>query len=237
MNKRLVIIPAYNEELNISDVVGELKGKVPACDILVVDDGSSDRTAVLAEEAGADVITLPFNCGIGAAVQTGFKYAREKRYGVALQLDADGQHDPSFIKDLAREIENKNADVVIGSRFLKAGSYKVSFMRMVGIWIFSKVNSFILKQYISDNTSGFRAYNEKALDFLAENYPRDYPEPEAVVALGINGFKIKEIPVFMRARKRGRSSIHTARPVYYMIKVPLAIFMNVLRPICKKGDK
>jgi len=230
----LVVIPAYNEEANISSVIDEVKRSAVTADIIVVDDGSRDKTAEIAEKAGVGVLRLPFNCGIGASVQTGFKYARDRGYAICVQIDGDGQHDAAFLPSLVKEIKEDKVDVVIGSRFLQKEGYKSTALRMCGIWIFQKLNSFVLGQYISDSTSGFRAYNKRAINFLAEDYPRDYPEPEAVVTLGLHLFTIKEVPIVMRQRKTGVSSINRARPVYYMTKVLLAIFMNILRAILER---
>jgi len=235
MREVLVIVPAYNEEANIESTIEEIEHASPESDILVINDGSDDKTGELAERPGVCVLSLPFNCGIGAAVQMGFKYAKDNDYQIAVQVDADGQHDPNFIKELVKEIKDENTDMAIGSRFLKKGGHKSSFVRRIGIWIFQRVNSFVLKRYISDNTSGFRAYSKRAIDFLSENYPRDYPEPEAVVILGLRGFNIREIAVTMRARKKGKSSINNVRPVYYMLKVLLAISMNIVRTFYERS--
>lgn len=232
--KTLVIIPAYNEASNISSIVTEVRDTAPDCDIVVIDDGSNDETAALAERRGALVLSLVFNCGIGAAVQTGFKYAKENNYDAAVQIDGDGQHDPSGIAALLDEMKKSGCDLVIGSRFLSKSSYTSSRARMLGIWIFRKVNSFLLGQTITDSTSGFRAYNKRTVEFLSENYPGDYPEPEAVVLLGLKGYRIKEAPVQMRKRSGGKSSIGVSKSIYYMPKVLLAIFMNTIRAFTER---
>ena len=225
----LAIVPAYNEEGAIRRVVEEIQRVRPRIDVVVIDDGSTDGTAVAAREVGAGVISLPFNLGIGGAVQTGFKYADEKAYETAVQVDGDGQHRPDQIPVLLNALKKKAVDVVIGSRFLKTEGYTTSFARKFGVRIFVLVNSVLLKQRITDNTSGFRAYNRKVITFFADNYPYDYPEPESVIMLYRNGFSIAEVPVTMREREHGRSSISAFRAAYYMVKVLLAIFMNMFK--------
>lgn len=227
----LIIIPAYNEAENIGYVIESIRAGYSAADILVINDGSTDHTGLNAEKKGmAKVIHLPCNLGIGGAVQTGFKYARLQSYDTVLQFDGDGQHLASEIAPLLNPIENDLADVVIGSRFgPDTKGFKSTPVRRIGIKIFSHLNSLITRQRITDNTSGFRAYNKKALHFLAEYYPADYPEPEAVIILGKNGFRMKEIPVQMLERQGGQSSIRGFATVYYMLKVLLGIFMGAMR--------
>ncbi len=197
-------------------------------DVVVIDDDSSDGTAEVAREKGAKVVSLPFNLGIDGAVQTGFKYAKRERYDIAVQIDADGQHIPEQAEALINRILNNEADVVIGSRYLtKNRSYNTPLSRRVGMVIFSFVNSLVIKQKITDNTSGFRAYNSNAIKFLSNNYLLDYPEVEAVVVLVKNNFRIVEIPVQMRQRNSGKSSITLVKSIYYMIKVLLGIFVSL----------
>jgi glycosyltransferase involved in cell wall biosynthesis len=229
--KVLVIIPAYNEVANIVRVIESVRAEYPAADILVVNDGSTDQTGQYAEKTGqAKVIHLPCNLGIGGTIQTGFKFACLQGYDAALQFDGDGQHQASEISALLAPIENDQADVVIGSRFLSASQgYKSTPFRRIGIKIFFLLNSLLIRQKITDNTSGFRAYNKKALQFMAEYYPADYPEPEAVILLGKNGFRMREIPVHMLERQGGQSSIRGVVTVYYMLKVILGIFMGAIR--------
>ena len=227
--KTLVIIPAYNEEKNIASVASGVRGTVPDCDILVVDDGSKDRTKAVAKEFGCAVVSLPFNMGIGAAVQTGFIYAKRYHYDLAIQVDADGQHIPEEIERIVRPILNGKYDVVVGSRYIKRSNYKTPWTRRLGMIILSSINSVILKKRITDTTSGFRAYNRKAILFLADNYPDDYPEPEALVLLSRSSFRIAEVPVQMNNRLEGKSSITPFRSIYYMIKVILAIFVDLFK--------
>ncbi len=227
-----VIVPAYNEAMNIEQVIVALYTEEPNWDILVINDGSVDGTGEIAEKTGcAKVINLPSNLGIGGCVQTGFKYANRHDYDVAVQFDGDGQHNPYEIQKIIKPIIYEDADVVIGSRFLDAhNGFKSNPLRRLGINIFSLVNAILINQEITDNTSGFRAYNKKAIKFLSRNYPIDYPEPEAIVLLSKNGFRLKEVPVKMNDRRGGRSSIRGLRPIYYMIKVLLAVIVNTIRP-------
>jgi glycosyltransferase involved in cell wall biosynthesis len=225
----LAVVPAFNEGDAIGGVVSELRRVRPAVEVLVVDDGSSDATAKSAENAGARVLRLPVNLGIGGAVQTGFRYAARHGYDAVVQVDGDGQHIPSEIPSLLEEMSRTGADVVIGSRFLDVRGYTTSPVRRIGTRVFSAVNSLVLGRRISDNTSGFRAYSANAVRFLSENYPQDYPEPESVILLGRNGFSIREVPVRMREREHGQSSISALRSVYYMVKVLLAIFVDLFK--------
>lgn len=233
----LIIVPAFNEAATIVEVVGSLARECPATDVVVVDDGSSDDTALLAQRTGkARVIRLPVNLGIGGAVQTGFKLACRDGYDAAVQFDGDGQHLASEIGSLLAPLASDQADVVIGSRFGREGhGFKSTRARLLGIKFFAMVNSLLIGQRIADNTSGFRAYNARALRFLTDYYPVDYPEPEAVILLGKNGFRLREVPVRMRARQGGESSIRGVRSVYYMMKVFLGILMGTLRPRVRRG--
>ena len=234
--KILVIVPAYNEEMNIAAVVRNISDARTlladaVLDVAVVNDGSTDNTLKAAETTEAVVINLPYNLGIGGAVQTGFRYALENDYDIAIQIDGDGQHDPKFLPALIAPITAGSYDVVIGSRFLDTGrtGFRSTFLRRIGIKVFEWINSIIIGQKITDNTSGFRAFNKKAIALLSEEYPSDYPEPETVIMLGLRKFRIAEIPVIMRERQGGRSSIHSWISAYYMVKVLLAIFVNVFK--------
>jgi hypothetical protein len=236
----LVIVPAYNEGKNIGRVIEELKGLDFGLDILVVNDGSADDTSQAARTTGkALVIDLPKNLGIGGAVQTGFKYASRNGYRMAVQFDGDGQHLASELVKLVSALEERGASMVIGSRFLqKHEGFRSTFTRRIGIRIFQILNSLLIGQKITDNTSGFRAYDHKAIQFLARHYPVDYPEPEAVILLGRNGFRIEEEFAVMRERQEGGSSIAGLLGIYYMIKVILAIIMTALRkPLESMGGR
>lgn len=226
----LVVVPAFNEAENLPLLLASLRQEAPFADVLVVNDGSRDQTGEVAEaQAGTRVVNLPCNLGIGGAVQTGFKYAARHGYTIALQVDGDGQHKPKEIESLVDPIRQDLADMVIGSRFLGVRSFRSSFARRLGIALFAVVNSWLIRQRVTDNTSGFRAYSRKAIEFLAEHYPTDYPEPETVILLGKNGFRILEIPVEMQERQGGASSITPLRSVYYMIKVLLAVLVSACR--------
>lgn len=229
MNKILIIIPAYNEEQSLPGVIADLKQFVPDADILVVNDGSRDRTTDVARTAGVKVAVLPFNLGIGGAMQTGYRYAHANGYACAIQFDGDGQHLAEEIAILLELLRAGKADLVVGSRFLDRGDYRAPFFRRIGIWIFSTFLSAILGMTVTDTTSGFRAANRRVIEFFARAYPEDYPEVESLVLLHRAGHAIAEAPVRMRDRTAGRSSITPVRSAYYMIKVLLAVFIDLLK--------
>jgi glycosyltransferase involved in cell wall biosynthesis len=224
----LFIVPAYNEAGALPGVLRDLRERWPEGDIVVVNDGSTDDTGALARRLGADVLDLPCNLGIGAAVQTGLLFARERGYAAAVQFDGDGQHRADQVAALLAPIQAGEADVVIGSRFLQGG-YHAPPVRRAGMAVFRWFNSLLAGQRLTDNTSGFRAYTAPALAFLAGEYPFDYPEPESAVALVRHGYRVREVPVEMRARQAGTSSITFWRAGYYMVKVLLAIAAGALR--------
>jgi hypothetical protein len=227
--KVLVIIPAFNEEGSVGKVVEEVKTHLPQIDALVVNDGSTDLTSEIAKAKGAIVLDLPFNLGIGGAMQAGYKYAYEKDYDIAIQVDGDGQHDPREIPKLLRALEEAKVDVVTGSRFIGDSDYKASMMRRLGSLILSKAISMVVGQKLTDPTSGFRAANRRAIQLFSVNYPQDYPEPEAMVLLHQCRLKMKEIPVKINQRYSGESSITKLRSIYYMVKVLLAIFVDCFK--------
>jgi glycosyltransferase involved in cell wall biosynthesis len=229
--KLLIIIPAYNEEQSLPGVIKDLHEHVPSADILVVNDGSSDATSRIAREWGAKALDLPFNLGIGGAMQAGYLYALHNCYEFAVQFDGDGQHVAGEIQKLLRPLEAGTSDIVIGSRFLSQGGYKVSFSRRIGIRIFSFIISQILGAPITDSTSGFRAVNRWVIDFYAQTYPEDYPEVEALVLLHKLDLRMIEVPVTMRERTGGKSSITIVRSVYYMVKVLLAIMIDLMKKV------
>ncbi len=204
---------------------------MPQAEILVVNDGSRDATAGIARDMQVKVLDLPFNLGIGGAVQTGYLYASEKGYDVAVQFDGDGQHVAGEIAKLLEPIRSGRADLAIGSRFLNPGDYRAPLFRRLGIRIFSCVLSRILGTEVTDSTSGFRAANRKAIDFLSRSYPDDYPEVESLVLLHKMSMKMQEVPVTMRERTGGKSSITPGRSVYYMTKVLMAIFIDLLKKV------
>jgi glycosyltransferase involved in cell wall biosynthesis len=229
-HRRIAIVPARNEEGAVGRVVEELRDFDPALDVLVIDDGSDDETARSAAAAGAAVVRLPFNLGIGGAVQTGFKYALEHGYGTVIRLDGDGQHDPQQIPNLLAPLERDEADVVVGSRFAEgAGDYKPPFARRAGIRWFAHLVSLLTRQKLTDTTSGFQAVNARAIRLFAIDYPHDYPEVEAAVMVVRHRLRILEVPAQMRGRETGRSSITMLRSLYYAIKVTLALLVGIFR--------
>jgi glycosyltransferase involved in cell wall biosynthesis len=232
MPGKLAIVPAHNEAGAVGPTVAEIRRWAPGFDVLVVDDGSTDTTAARARAAGATVLTLPFNLGIGGAMQAGYLYAREKGYGVAVQVDGDGQHDPRFIKDLLSRLESDPAlNMVTGSRFLDGESdgYRSSAARRVGIRVFSRLVSLITRQRVTDPTSGFRMTDRRGIELFARDYPHDYPEIEAILLMHAHRLNSCEIPVAMRARTSGSSAISSSQSIYYMVKVLLAVFVGLFR--------
>ena len=225
MSKVLLIIPAYNEEESLRSLIEEIKAVCLEVDYLVVNDCSSDDTERLLEELEANYISLPCNMGIGGAVQSGYRYAAQNGYDIAIQIDGDGQHDVRFVKDMVKLIEDKQADVVIGSRFIDKEGFQSSQARRIGIRILSMLIRLMCGAKVKDVTSGFRAVNRRFIELFAENYPDDYPEPEVIVTAKLYGAVIKELPVVMRERTTGKSSINLKRSIYYMIKVGLAIII------------
>lgn len=227
--KVLIIIPAYNEETAIGKVIRRIKLNMPDAHILVVNDGSIDRTSLKALKAGADVINLPFNLGIGGAVQTGYLYAKNNGYDIAVQVDGDGQHDPSYIKRLMQPVVEGRADMVIGSRYIARTSYRSSFLRRLGIIFFSALINLITGQKVKDTTSGYRVVNRKLIEYFATKYPTDYPEVDVLVRLYKNNYKILEVPVEMQERHSGKSSITPLRSIYYMLKVSLSLIIGAIK--------
>jgi glycosyltransferase involved in cell wall biosynthesis len=228
--RKLAIVPAYNEEQMVGRVVREIGRHAPDFDVVVVDDGSLDGTAVAAEQAGATVLRQPFNLGIGGAMQAGYKYALHHDYEVAVQVDGDGQHKPEYLPAMVEALHTSGeADMVYGSRFLGDPGYKVPWGRRLGNRIFGTLLSLIVRQEITDPTSGFRMVNRNGIELFARDYPHDYPEVEAILMLHAHRLKIHEVHVRMNARGFGESSIDYPRSAYYMIKVMLAIFVGLLR--------
>ncbi len=223
-----IIIPVYNEEANISKLVDNIKLVVPYAQVITIDDGSSDKSAVAASRAGAKVISHPFNLGYGAALQTGYKYALKKGIEAIVQLDGDGQHDPSHIPEFLNIIEKNEADVVIGSRFLSGETYKIPLVRKIGMRLFSIIATVIMKQPITDSTSGYQALNSKVIQFYAgRRYPVDFPDADVLIMLKRSGFRIKEVPVKMYGSMK---SMHSGlKPFYYIFKIFLSIFLTMFR--------
>lgn len=234
--RRIAVLPAYNEASSVASVVHEVRRADPGIEILVVDDGSTDETAAAARVAGARVVRLPFNLGIGAAVQTGLRYALKEGFEIAFQVDADGQHDPIGLDGLAAPIIAGRADLVIGSRFGRHSTYRAPFARRMGIRLFAKIVSLLVGSRITDPTSGFRAFNRRAIELFACDYPHDYPEVESTVLVDRSGMRVVEVPVQMRPRLGGESSITRFRPAYYVAKVSVGILVGLLRrPLAAEG--
>jgi glycosyltransferase involved in cell wall biosynthesis len=226
----VAIVPAFNEEGAVGGVIDGIRAFDPSFDIVVVDDGSTDRTAAVARERGAAVVTLPYNLGIGGAVQTGFVYALEGGYDVAVRLDGDGQHDPADLKALLVPIDAGTADIVTGSRFSDVdGTYRPPLARRIGIVWFAKLVSALTRQRVTDTTSGFQALNRKGIALFASDYPSDYPEVEATVLVHKHRLRLAEVQVRMREREHGTSSITFVRSIYYVFKVTLALFVAMVR--------
>ena len=236
----LIILPAYNEAETIEDVIRALHQEVPEYDILVVNDGSTDHTGEVVRACakfGANIalVQLPFNLGIGGAMQTGYKYAFRNGYDIAVQCDADGQHPVDRIRDLVGHVKEKQADLVIGSRYVADTDYVPSLTRRVGKSLLSRFVDMLIGGGITDTTSGFRAANRDTIEAFSRVYPDDYPEPETLVILHKWGLKAAEVPVNMKPRQGGRTSINPRRAVYYMVKVGLAILMDIFRKFPKSS--
>ena len=227
--KRIAIVPAFNEEESVPRVIDEIRAFDPELEIVVVDDGSVDRTAAAAAERGAHVVRLPFNLGIGGAVQTGFRYAFENGFNLAVRVDGDGQHDPSQLGALLGPLLDDEADLVVGSRFFGGGGYRSSRSRRLGISILAGTVSMLTRHRVTDPTSGFQALNRLAIALFAADYPHDYPEVEAALMVHKHRLRMTEVPVQMRERAAGRSSIGAIASGYYMVKVLLALFVGLFR--------
>ena len=237
MTRIVAVVPAFDEEDAIGSVVDEIRAFDPAIDVVVVDDGSTDRTAANATASGAAVVRLPFNLGIGAAVQTGFRYALEHGYDVAVRLDGDGQHDPTELPKLLEPLARDEADVVTGSRFRDDdGDYRPPLARRVGISWFARLVSLLSGQRVTDTTSGFQALNGRGIALFASDYPSDYPEVEATVLVLKHRLRLVEVPVRMREREHGSSSITFLRSLYYAIKVTLALLISMGRRYAVPAD-
>ena len=223
--KALVMIPAYNEQDSIMKVINELKANAPDMDYLVINDCSTDNTKTVLQQNQAEYLDLPFNLGIGGGVQAGYLYALEHGYDIAVQVDGDGQHDTAVLQKMVQMIQHKEADAVIGSRFIEKKGFLSTPLRRVGITFLSVIIRLLTGKRIYDVTSGLRAVNQKLIALYAKEYPVDYPEPEAIVRAAMGGYIIKEIPVHMKEREYGKSSIQFFQSVYYMVKVTLAVIL------------
>ena len=227
--KKLIIIPAYNESENIENTVKDIQKKAPDFDYVIINDCSGDNTRQICEANGFNIVNLPVNLGIGGAVQTGYKYACRYGYDIAVQVDGDGQHDPAFLNEMAETLIKEDADMLIGSRFLEKEGFQSSKIRRVGISYFTWLIKLLTGKKITDPTSGLRMINRKLIEIFAESYPRDYPEPESVVHVIKLKKKVVEIPVVMRERQGGSSSIRFFSSIYYMIKVTIEILTEKIR--------
>ncbi len=235
--KILIIIPAYNEADNIVHVVKTMMEQAPQYDYLVVNDGSTDRTLSICEQENFQYLDLSINMGIGGAVQAGYIYAYKNKYDIAVQMDGDGQHDVAYLEKLLEPIMANEADVVIGSRFLEKEGFQTSASRRAGINILSGLIRITTGRRVKDVTSGFRAVNRRFIEIYSKDYPMDYPEPEAIVSAIMHRGRVIEVPVQMRAREGGVSSITFKKSIYYMIKVTLAILICRLSYGVRRGKR
>ncbi|HEU5213386.1 MAG TPA: glycosyltransferase family 2 protein [Gaiellaceae bacterium] len=230
----LVIVPAFNEARSVGGVVAELRAFDPDLAVVVVDDGSTDDTAAVAAAAGATVLRLPYNLGIGGAVQTGQQYGRDEGFDIAVQVDGDGQHDPRELPKLLVPVLAGDADMAVGTRFGGEDGYRSSLLRRIGIAVLARVVSMLVRQRVTDPTSGFRAVNRRALELFAGDYPHDYPEAEATVIAHRHRLRVLEVPVRMRPRAGGTSSIGGIYSLVYMGKVLVALFVGLFRSYPKE---
>jgi glycosyltransferase involved in cell wall biosynthesis len=228
--RRIAIVPALNEAESIGRVIREIRDADPGFEIVVVDDGSEDGTGEIAQAAGARLLRLPFNLGIGGAVQTGYRYALANGFDIAVQIDADGQHDPAQLPLILEPLLTGDADIVIGSRFAGAGGYRAARVRRFGMHVFAGVVSTIVRQSLTDTSSSFRALNRRSLSLFAADYPHGFLETvEATVLAGKYRLRMKEVPVAMRERELGRSSLTIPLSLFYSAKVLLAVFVSLFR--------
>ena len=227
--RKLIIIPAYNESANIEKTIQAIQEKAPEFDYVIINDCSTDNTKNICEDNHYNIVNLPINLGIGGAVQTGYRYAYREGYDVAVQVDGDGQHDPAFLNEMAEYLTENELDMVIGSRFINKEGFQSSGTRRLGIKYFTVLIRMMTGAKITDPTSGLRMANREVIKRFAYDYPKDYPEPESVVAILREKRKVKEIPVIMKAREGGVSSISPKKSIYYMIKVTLAILIECIR--------
>lgn len=232
--KLLVAIPAFNEAQSIGQVIKEVKESLPDATILVVDDGSTDQTNLVAKSCEVKVIKMPFNVGVGGVLKVAFKYALENNYSGVLQIDADGQHIPSEAHKLIQNFQEDS--LIIGTRFLnKNSNYEVELTRKFAINFLARVLTIISKTQLSDVTSGFRLSTGKVIELFAKEYPRDYlgDTVESIVIASRAGFSISEIPVLMKNRLFGKPSQNFLRSCWYLFRILLVIFISLLKPVSK----
>jgi len=228
--KILVLIPALNEEEQIGAVIQQVKEQVREAQVLVVNDGSADRTEQKALDSGAKVLTHPFNMGYGVALQTGYKYALKHGFDYVLQMDGDGQHDPQYLQTLLKEVKEGEVDVVVGSRFLGTGKYRAPLLRRVGMHLFGFMASRLSGQSITDPTSGYQALGRRALEMcVSDAFPGDYPDADVLIMLHRAGLRFREVPVSMHPNLQGRSMHSGFKPLYYIYKMLLSITLNMIR--------
>ena len=223
--KKLVIIPAFNEEGNLEKTIKDIKDNAPDFDYVIINDCSTDKTLEMCRRHGFSYLNLPVNLGIGGAVQTGYRYAYYHGYDIAVQFDGDGQHSASHLEDMVTTLIDTESDMVIGSRFIEKEGFQSSGLRRIGIKYFTGLIKLLTGKKITDPTSGMRMVNKKLLEKFTDEYPKDYPEPESVVTILSEKYKVTEIPVVMNEREEGVSSISLKNSVYYMIKVRFAILI------------
>lgn len=223
--KKLVIIPAFNEEGNLLNTINDIKENAPDFDYVIVNDCSTDDTLAICKKNNLNYLNLPINLGIGGAVQTGYRYAYYSGYDYAVQFDGDGQHDAKYLSEMVSYLTETDSDMVIGSRFIEKEGFQSSFLRRIGINYFTFYIKLLTGKKITDPTSGMRMINRKLLKKFTQEYPKDYPEPESVVEILADGYKVSEIPVIMKERMEGTSSISFRKSIYYMIKVSFAILI------------
>lgn len=227
--KKLVIIPAYNEAGNIEKTIRDIMEHAKEFDYVIINDCSTDNTLDICRQNEFHVVNLPVNLGIGGGVQTGYLYAFRNGYDIAVQIDGDGQHNASYLNEMAEKMEQKNLDMLIGSRYITKEGFQSSGLRRVGIRYFTSLIKLVTGKKITDPTSGMRMVNRRTLAMFAKEYPKDYPEPESVTILLKRGMKVEEIPVVMNERGSGISSISMKKSVYYMVKVTLAVLIAAIR--------
>jgi glycosyltransferase involved in cell wall biosynthesis len=228
--RRIAIVPALNEQDSLAGVIAEIRAADPDFEIVVIDDGSVDRTADVAAAAGVIVVKMPFNVGIGGAVQTGLQYAHAHGFDIAVQVDADGQHDPREIAKLLEPLFADEADIVVGSRFAGARTYRAPLGRRVGIRVFATVVSLIVGQELTDTSSSFRAFKRRAIAYFAKEYPHGFLETVEATVIAVRcGLRVKEVPVVMRERAAGHSTLTLPVSIWYGAKVLVAVFVSMFR--------
>jgi glycosyltransferase involved in cell wall biosynthesis len=234
--RTLLVVPAYNEEASLPATLAELAREAPGLDVVVVDDGSRDRTARVARAAGVPVLVLPVNLGVGGALQTGFRYALERSYDAGVQFDADGQHDPRDLPGLLAPLAEGRADLVIGSRFIAGrGGYRPPRLRGAGMALFSGLTSLAVGRRLTDTTSGLRAYGRRVMRLCLEYFPQDFPDAPLLIWLARRGVRWVEVPATMRARRGGASFYTFAKSAYYPYKTLLASLIAMLRAGPREG--